>query len=849
MDSVVPANPKPMQMLLEQLNFLRDMTHDEVIYILNDAVEERRFVPGEFLFAQDEPVHYVYLILEGSVEEVRTAREATGATRQTLKRKAGPGTKLGLYDFLYKHEHSTRARALESGRLLAIRATALERLIYRFPDVRGSLAPLQKIDRLRTIPFLAELDAIALGFVADITSDKLEYKPRQEIYGPGKPADPIYLLDQGQVQLKWTDGSNLFLGNGAAFGFARPGAPLHSAPPQRDNSALAVAATSVYTIPRANLIDIMGSEPERRGYQLRRLVIQTLDWLPVFHNFTPEQREKLAGFVSHYHIPNNYLIIQQAELNDSLWILLPSYRAQIHALDKTGQALLSTGAEGPNYFGENSLIAQLPAESTVEAEPNSQWLRLHWRDFQIFTQENGADLPRKLVLRTNVDRLFGAIEKRQHYSWLQEDEILDIFVRRHWIVLLRKTSPGQILLILLLMGLIVGTRLASPWYVWWLLGLGGVITLLQLTWGALDYLNDYMMVTNRRVVRQEKVLFINEWRQEAAIEQIQNVTTSQTFLAKLLGYGNVEVQTAAVRGGIRFNYVPDPDAVKSSIFAQRNTREGHARAEGKMVIQRLLAGRLGVDTHLPNRVRLAPTERDEPAAVSKWRPFSGYLRAKLNLQRTEHDRIIWRKHWIVLLSQVFVPMAILGIIVLAILAQFMPFNFPDRVRNAMQTLDVLLAFFGLADIGWLAWLITDWRNDTFEVNKKEIVDVTKSPLFLSETRRTARLTDITNVEVDIPTPLHYWLDFGHVHLETAGSEGDLTFDGVPGPREVAGEINRRIEDYRRQEQLDQAHQRAQELPDWFEMYNRLDPDREANNKMVGQRDSGTERQGDKEIGR
>ncbi len=830
MDIVASANQKPMQVLLEQLKFLRDMTRDEVIYILNDAVEEYTFVAGEFLFAQDEPVNYVYLILAGSVEELRTSRDATGATRQTLKRNAGPGTKLGLYDFLYKHEHSTRARARENGRLLTIRATALERLIYRFPDVRGSLAPLQKIDRLRTIPFLAELDAIALGFVADITSDKLEYKTRQEICSPGQPADPIYLLDQGQVQLKWPDGGTLLLGNGAAFGFARPGSLHHSVTPQRENSAMAVAATAVYAIPRANLIDIMGSEPERRGYQLRRLVIETLDRLPVFQNFKPEQREKLAGFTSHYYIPNNYLIIQQAELSDSLWILLPGYRAKIHALDKTGQALLSTGAEGPNYFGENSLIAQLPAESTIEAEPNSQWVRLHWRDFQIFTQENGLDLPRKLVLRTNAERLFGAIEKRQHYSWLQEDEILDVFVRRHWIVLLRKTSPGQILLVLLVLGLLVSARLAAPWYAWWLLGLVGIITLLQLTWGAIDYLNDYMMVTNRRVVRQEKVLFVNEWRQEAAIEQIQNVTTSQTFLAKLLGYGDVEIQTAAVRGGIRFNYVPGPDAVKRSIFAQRNTREGHTRAEGKIVIQRLLAGRLGVDTHLPNRVRLAPTERDEPAPVSKWRPFSGYLRSKLNLQRTEHDRIIWRKHWIVLLSQVFVPIALLGIIVLAILAQFMPLNLPERVRDAMQTFDILLAIFGLMDIGWLAWLITDWRNDTFEVNKKEIVDVTKSPLFLSETRRTARLTDITNVEVDIPTPLHYWFDYGHVRLETAGREGDLTFDGVPGPREVAGEINRRIEDYRRQEQLDQAHQRAQELPDWFEMYNRLDPDRQANGK-------------------
>ena len=46
-----------------------------------------------------------------------------------------------------------------------------------------------------------------------------------------------------------------------------------------------------------------------------------------------------------------------------------------------------------------------------------------------------------------------------------------------------------------------------------------------------------------------------------------------------------------------------------------------------------------------------------------------------------------------------------------------------------------------------------------------------------------------------------------------------------GDAEVAAEINRRIADLRRQEQVDQARRRAQELPDWFELYNRLEPEK------------------------
>lgn len=201
------------------------------------------------------------------------------------------------------------------------------------------------------------------------------------------------------------------------------------------------------------------------------------------------------------------------------------------------------------------------------------------------------------------------------------------------------------------------------------------------------------------------------------------------------------------------------------------------------------------------------------------------FRQRFTLQRTVQDRIIWRKHWVVLIGQIFAPLMMTGAIGLAFLIQFLPVNIPDRVIQLLFTFNLLLALLGLINLIWIAWRVTDWRNDTFEVNRQEILDVTKQPLFLSETRRTARLTDITNVEVDIPTPFHYWLDFGNVRLETAGREGDLTFDNVPGPREVAAEINRRIADFRRQEQLDQARRRAQELPDWFELYNRLEPEK------------------------
>ncbi len=80
---------------------------------------------------------------------------------------------------------------------------------------------------------------------------------------------------------------------------------------------------------------------------------------------------------------------------------------------------------------------------------------------------------------------------------------------------------------------------------------------------------------------------------------------------------------------------------------------------------------------------------------------------------------------------------------------------------------------------------------------------------------------LKTLRIDIPTPLHYLLNFGNVRLQTAATQGDFTFDWVPDPRGVADEVQRRIEEYRYRMEMARAQQRAQELPDWFEMYNRL----------------------------
>jgi uncharacterized membrane protein YdbT with pleckstrin-like domain len=139
-----------------------------------------------------------------------------------------------------------------------------------------------------------------------------------------------------------------------------------------------------------------------------------------------------------------------------------------------------------------------------------------------------------------------------------------------------------------------------------------------------------------------------------------------------------------------------------------------------------------------------------------------------------------------------------------------------------NVLQWFLLLFLVAFILRLAWVIVDWYNDTYEVSDNEVANLRKLPFGLREDRRSAPLGRIQNVEMRIPSPLHWLLDYGNVVIQTAAEFGTLIFYSVPNPRAVADEILARMEKSQKRQEEEEARRRAQDLPDWFEMYNRLE---------------------------
>jgi uncharacterized membrane protein YdbT with pleckstrin-like domain len=341
-------------------------------------------------------------------------------------------------------------------------------------------------------------------------------------------------------------------------------------------------------------------------------------------------------------------------------------------------------------------------------------------------------------------------------------------------------------------------------------------------WGTIDYFNDWLAITDQRVVHQEKVLFVNEWRKQAPLEQIQNVDFSTTWLGKFLDYGTLTIATAATAGTITFDFSTGFSRLRDVIMKQREQRRRNTTAASKLTIHRMLEARLGIAVEIPSRVyHGGPSLKEKPTLRKR---FSRSVEARM--RREQGDRVIWRKHWLVLVPRLWFPLLVFLIVtILAILPPITELlGAPDEaipVLNALTLVGVVFTLFALAQV---IWVIADWRNDTYEVSNEEIVHVDRMPLGLSEDRKSANLGRIQNVSMSIPSTLHWLFNYGNVTCQTAAELGAFVFYGVPDPRRVEQEILTRMERHRRRSETDAATKRSQDLPDWFEMYNRIEPE-------------------------
>jgi uncharacterized membrane protein YdbT with pleckstrin-like domain len=407
-----------------------------------------------------------------------------------------------------------------------------------------------------------------------------------------------------------------------------------------------------------------------------------------------------------------------------------------------------------------------------------------------------------------------------HFPWRNLEENILYANRRHWLNMLLKL----IIPIFLLMGMI-------PLSTYLIANQSGMITPLVISaiglsillfyglWIYFDWRNDYAVITNQRVVWQEKVILLYESRQEAPLDSILAISVQTTMLGRMFSFGDVIVRTYA--GIINLNQVPAPEEVAALLESQwQQAKKGAVRAEQFARVEQMIKERL---FHAAETVQIPilPDVKPDAQPQRSRRGLFDFLADIFELRLASNGMVRYRTHWWILIKRTFQPGLVLLVVLVAVILSFTG-SFTLITKETIFLIGGLLVFFSFI---WLIYEYVDWKNDVYIVTEEFLIDVNKKPLG-TENKKTAPLGSVQSVEFERVGIIGLLLNFGTVSILVG--ETTLTFDYVYNPAEVQRDLFKQITERERRRKKQELDEEEERLTDWIEVYHHLNEKRDKN---------------------
>jgi CRP-like cAMP-binding protein/uncharacterized membrane protein YdbT with pleckstrin-like domain len=796
---------------LGQFSIFKGFSPEELTYVRN-LVREEEYRSGQIIFVQGQSTAAFYLVDSGIVREER--ENAAGQPVPT--REAEAGDVLGRWSVFNKEPYQTTARAHGTTRLLAISNDDCDTLLQIFPILRIRLERGSIANRLIAIPLFSCFSEDELFYIADLVKER-EYPAGETIFEEGEEADAFYVIDTGQVMestSRRTLGTQTWPKYFTAGHFFGRWALVNNT--RRRATAEAVTDARVYRIRAYDFDCLRQWTPEFDDHLGRFAMLRHLRQTPLFSRLSEKELKQLAGFAGLAHYRRHEVIFYQGEVDETFYILYEG-EAVTHFRDERGRERPLRGLQAGDTIGQASLFFRGECDVTLRpTTASSSWLYLTRTDLELLLAQR-PEVRSKLLPPEPIR----ARQRLKRFSWMDPDEELVFEDRRHWYFLLKRLTLA--IVPLLVGGIVLLAGLSSQ------SGLLIVISAILLVvaalfggWRFIDWFNDYYVITDRRVVHQEKLLLIRETRDEAPLGKIQNVNVAQLFVGNLLGFGILLINTAATFAAERvvFDYLTNPRRVQQIIFEQMERARLSRRPAVRRAVREKLEQSADAGLH-----PVVPRPVIPPEAVRSPQPsrprIMDWIRS-LTVQRwfwfekRTAEQIIWRKHWIFLIRRIWPP-ALISLVLLLLLVSNLIRAEDNRAPEWIPLLVALL----LPSLGWLWWNWENWGNDQYIVTADRIIDTEALPLGFRSKRTETTFDRIQNVSFEIPHPIATIFNYGTVFIFTAGAEGRLDFQWLRDPSQVQAEIFRRLAAYEQGQRQQQAEEQRAELPEWFDTHREI----------------------------
>jgi uncharacterized membrane protein YdbT with pleckstrin-like domain len=152
---------------------------------------------------------------------------------------------------------------------------------------------------------------------------------------------------------------------------------------------------------------------------------------------------------------------------------------------------------------------------------------------------------------------------------IQDGETVSLDLRPHWWYFSRNIFTGIPLVIILILVLNINDDDLRK-YLGWIVGLAAVAWAGWLLLKYFEWKMTYFVVTSRRVIYRTGVLA--KKGVEIPLERVNNINFHQRIIDRIIGAGDLDIESAGKDGQSHFDFIRHPDGVQHEIYRQMETR-------------------------------------------------------------------------------------------------------------------------------------------------------------------------------------------------------------------------------------------------------------------------------------